>query len=205
MSSETSAMLQNSRRKERAGGENPPIPLAFRLAFVIKAESPPSPMLKFIIIVILLCCPPYGWVALFLWFCFKAAAAEQKKKDQAPAPQAQPRTAEPPKQVPEQEEELMTVKVANGRCELYRIPSGSFVRWVGSDIVQASCGGKYLAAVNRQGRVEIYDAPTGAFRRWVGNGDAVNAQVQGDTVAVATTSGRTELYDLDSGAFRRWI
>lgn len=162
-------------------------------------------MLKFLIIVVLLCCPPYGWVALFIWFCFKCAVAEQKEKAQAPAPQAQQHRAEPPQQGAKQQEELLTVKVVDGRCELHQISSGALVRWVGSDIVQASCNEKYVAAVTRRGLVEIYDPTTGAMRRWLGHGDALSAQVQGDAVAVATKSGRTELYDLDSGAFRRWI
>lgn len=144
-------------------------------------------LLKILIGIILLCTPPYGWLALLVWFAFAEAAKKPKKENGDSG-----------------DIEAMAVKVNNGRCEIFKVSSGAYLRTVGSDVVQASISGNHVAAVTRQGRVEIYDASSGSYRRALGN-DAVNAQIQGDEVAITTQSGRVELYRVSNGAYLRAI
>lgn len=160
-------------------------------------------MIKVIIAIVLLCTPPYGWVALLIWMGI--ACGSKKDGSTAAAASAPARRTPREEREPEPEPELLTAKVNGGRCELYSVSSGAYKRYVGSNIVQASVGGDYVAAVTRDGRVEIYQASTGAYKRYVGHFDAVSAQVQGDDVAVTTQSGRVEIYDITNGAYRRCI
>lgn len=160
-------------------------------------------MIKIIIAIVLLCTPPYGWVALLIWMGIACGTKKDGSGSTSAAASSPARQAAPAEREPEIE--LLTAKVNSGRCELFSVSTGAYKRYVGSNIVQASVGGDYVAAVTRDGRVEIYQASTGAYKRYVGHFDAVSAQVQGNDVAVTTLSGRVEIYDITNGAYRRCI
>lgn len=148
--------------------------------------------LKIIIFIILLLTPPYGWVGLFLWAVWCSTREELKKKkekaENEPTAKGEP--------------ELLTAKVSNGGCDLYKGSNGSYVRRVGSDVVQACTGGEYVAVVTRQGYVDIYIAATGAYVRRLGS-DAVSSQIQGEDIAITDKNGRVNLYNIRSGSYRR--
>lgn len=150
--------------------------------------------LKIIIFIVLLVTPPYGWVGLFLWLVWSSARRSMKEQKEkalhAPASKAEP--------------ELLTAKVANGRCELYSLSSGSYVRSLGSDVVQACVGRDYVAIINQRGEVDIYSAATGSYVRRQSS-EAVSAQIQGDDIAVTDTNGRVSIYNLPNGSFRRYL
>lgn len=157
-------------------------------------------MLKFIIIIVLLCLPPYGWIALFIWGAI-AMGGNKKEETRSAAPSApQPPATEERKP----EYEPVNIKVNNGRCDVYSAANGCYLRSVGSDVVQASVGGNYLAVVNQSGCLDIYQASTGCYIRRMSN-DAVNAQIQGEDVAITNKSGRTDIYDVTTGCYKRML
>lgn len=156
--------------------------------------------LKIIIFIVLLLTPPYGWVGLFLWAVWHATCADMKKKKEKAndTPAGTPVSAS----VAKPEPELLTAKVSNGRCELYSLSSGSYVRSLGSDVVQACVGRDYVAIVTGRGEVDIYSASTGSYVRRQSS-DAVSAQIQGDDIAVTDKNGRVSVYNLPNGSYRR--
>lgn len=156
--------------------------------------------LKIIIFLILLLTPPYGWVGLFLWLIWHSTRESMKTAEGKPAAAASSSSAAAPMREPE----LLTVKVANGRCDLYSLSSGSYVRSLGSDVVQACAGRDYVAIVTRRGDVDIYNAATGSYIRRQSS-DGVSAQIQGDDVAITDKNGRVTIYDLPSGSYRRCL
>lgn len=158
--------------------------------------------LKIIIFLVLLLTPPYGWVGLFLWLVWHATCEEMKKKKEAAteAPAAASASASAGKQEPE----LLTAKVCNGHCELYSLATGSYVRSLGSEVVQACAGRDYVAIVTRQGDVDIYTASSGSYVRRQCSG-AVSAQIQGDDIAITDKNGRVSIYDLPGGFYRRCL
>lgn len=161
-------------------------------------------MLKFLLIIVLLCCPPYGWVALFLWFCFAEAAKTPKKKAemQKDTPAA-PVSSSPAAPADEQTAPVpMAVKVEHETCNIYAVSTGAYIRGVGSHIVQASVSGDFVAAVDRRGDTHIYQVSTGAYMRQLGR-HVVNAQIQGDEVALTDKDGRVEIYRVSTGAYLR--
>lgn len=154
-------------------------------------------LLKIIIFIVLLLTPPYGWVGLFLWFVWSSARASMKADKEKTG-------AYPAASAAKHEPELLTAKVNNGCCELYALSSGSYVRTLGSDVVQACAGRDYVALVTRQGHVDIYHADSGSYARSLSS-DAVSAQIQGDDVAITDTNGRVSVYRLSDGSYRRTL
>lgn len=157
-------------------------------------------LLKIIIFIILLVTPPYGWVGLLLWLVWSSARAsmkEQKEKEKT-ASVKQSASAVPA------EPELLTAKVNNGCCDLYSVSTGSYVRRVGSDVVQACTGRDYAAVVTRQGYVDIYTASSGSYVRRLGS-EAVSAQIQGDDIAITDKNGRVTLYNISNGSYIRCL
>lgn len=159
--------------------------------------------LKIIIFIILLVTPPYGWVGLFLWLVWHATCEDLKKK-KAEAQHASAAPTPAAKAEPEPEPELLMAKVSNGRCDLYRVSDGAYVRSHGSDVVQASTGRDYVAVVTRDGYADIYNASTGSYVRRQSS-DAVSAQIQGDDIAITDKHGRVNLYNLPNGSYRRTL
>lgn len=157
-------------------------------------------LLKIIIFLILLLTPPYGWVGLFLWLVWRATCEDMKRKKEkaqnAPFPPASPTPAA------KEEPELLTAKVANGRCDLYSLSTGSYVRSLGSDVAQACAGRDYVAIVTRQGAVDIYSADSGCYIRRQSS-DGVSAQIQGDDIAITDKNGCVTIYELPTGIYRR--
>lgn len=159
-------------------------------------------LLKIIIFLVLLLTPPYGWVGLFLWLVWHATC-EEMKKQKGKAPDA-PAKVSAPAPAAKAEPELLTAKVTNGRCDLYTLSSGCYVRSLGSDVVQACAGRDYVALVTGQGYVDIYGTSSGCYIRRLSS-DAVSAQIQGDDIAITDRSGRVHIYDLASGSYRRCL
>ena len=94
------------------------------------------------------------------------------------------------------------VKLNNGRAEVYTV-SGSYVRTLGSDVVQASTNGQEVALLRQNGRVELYSR-SGSYMRTIGSGDVVGVQLSGDSVALTKKNGRVEIYGID-GSYRRTL
>lgn len=159
-------------------------------------------MFKFLIILILLCLPPYGWIALLIWAAIAMGGSkkEEGRRSSGPAPSAPPPA--PAEHKPEYEP--VNIKVNNGRCDVYSAATGAYLRSVGSDAVQASVGGNYIAVVSKNGCSDIYQAATGCYIRRMSN-DAVSAQIQGDDVAITNKSGRTDIYDVATGCYKRML
>ena len=157
-------------------------------------------LFKIIIFIILLLTPPYGWVGLFLWFCWHATR-ETMKADKGKSPSSTTASSSSAA-ADKREPELLTVKVVNGHCELYSLSSGSYVRSLGSDVVQASAGRDYVAIVTRQGDVDIYSSASGCYIRRQSS-DGVSAQIQGDDIAITDKNGRVTIYNLPSGSYLR--
>lgn len=158
--------------------------------------------LKIIIFLVLLLTPPYGWVGLFLWLVWHAACEDMKKQKEK-SPHA-PATPSAPAPAAKAEPELLTAKVDNGRCDLYSLSTGCYVRSLGSDVVQACAGRDYVAVVTRQGYADIYNAATGCYVRRQST-EAVSAQIQGDDIAITDKNGRVSIYNLLNGVFRRHL
>lgn len=158
-------------------------------------------LLKILIAIILLCCPPYGWLILFLWFCIATARSDKKGKAESGNASA---TVPPAPATPPQEPTPMAVKIEQGSCSIYNISTGAYIRRIGSDAVQASISGDYVAVVDRSGNVTVYRASTGAYIRRLG-GDVVSAQIQGDEVALTDKNGRITIYRVSNGAYIRSI
>lgn len=158
--------------------------------------------LKIIIFLVLLLTPPYGWVGLFLWLVWHATCEDMKKQKEK-APHA-PATPSAPAPAAKAEPELLTAKVDNGRCDLYSLSTGCYVRSLGSDVVQACAGRDYVAVVTRQGYADIYNAATGCYVRRQSS-EAVSAQIQGDDIAITDKNGRVSIYNLPNGVFRRYL
>lgn len=158
--------------------------------------------LKIIIFLVLLLTPPYGWVGLFLWLVWHATCEDMKKQKEK-SPHA-PAKVSAPAPAAKAEPELLTAKVDNGRCDLYSLSTGCYVRSLGSDVVQACAGRDYVAVVTRQGYADIYNAATGCYVRRQSS-EAVSAQIQGDDIAITDKNGRVSIYNLLNGVFRRHL
>lgn len=159
-------------------------------------------MFKFLIILILLCLPPYGWIALLIWAAIAMGGdkKEEGRRSSGSAPSAPPPA--PAEHKPEYEP--VNIKVNNGRCDVYSAATGGYRYFVGSDVVQASVGGDFIATVNKSGRVDIYRVSTGCYLFMITT-DAVSAQIQGDDVAITNKSGRTDIYDVATGCYKRML
>lgn len=156
--------------------------------------------LKIIIFIILLVTPPYGWVGLFLWSVWHATCEDLKKKKEKA--NNVPSKSSSFTSAAQAEPELLTAKVSDGCCDLYKASDGSYVRRVGTDVVQACTGGDYVAVVTQQGYVDIYTTATGSYVRRLSS-EAVSAQIQGDDIAITDKSGRVHLYHIPNGSYRR--
>lgn len=155
---------------------------------------------KIILFLILLLTPPYGWVGLFLWLVWHATCESMKADKEKPST-ASP--ASPPSvSADKQEPELLTAKVVSGRCDLYSLSTGTYVRSLGSDVVQACAGRDYVALVTRRGETEIYSASTGGYIRRLSS-NAVSAQIQGDDIAITDQNGRVSIYNISNGSYLR--
>jgi|HubBroStandDraft_6_1064221.scaffolds.fasta_scaffold3520452_1 hypothetical protein len=57
------------------------------------------------------------------------------------------------------------VKVEHGQARIYDAKTGSYQRFVGSNVVSAQITGEFVQVTEKNGQVRIYDANTGSYQR----------------------------------------